>query len=129
MKTGKVRVTKFYVAHDCGQIINPDGLRNQIRATSSRRSAGPKEELKFDRAMVTSLDWVSYPILKFPDVPDVVIELIDRPAEKPWGAGEPTPRSCRRRFQRRVRCDRCPPGPNSNTLKTRDFSGGWSATP
>jgi nicotinate dehydrogenase subunit B len=40
--------------------------------------------------MVTSLDWASYPILTFPEVPEIVIELIDRPTEKPWGAGEPT---------------------------------------
>ena len=46
--------------------------------------------MRFDRSRVTSVDWTSYPILKFPDVPDVVIDLIDRPAEKPWGAGEPT---------------------------------------
>jgi CO/xanthine dehydrogenase Mo-binding subunit len=39
---------------------------------------------------VTSLDWASYPILTFPDVPEVVIDLIDRPTEKPWGAGEPS---------------------------------------
>jgi CO/xanthine dehydrogenase Mo-binding subunit len=91
LKTGKVMVTKFYVAHDCGQIINPDGLRNQIEGnvvqTVSRTLI---EELTFDRSRVTSVDWASYPILKFPDVPDVAIKLIDRPNEKPWGAGEPT---------------------------------------
>ena len=38
---------------------------------------------------MTSLDWESYPILKFPQVPEIVIDLIDRPTEKPWGAGEP----------------------------------------
>ncbi len=48
------------------------------------------EEVKFDRAQVTSLDWESYPILNFPQVPEIVIELIDRPKEKPWGAGEPS---------------------------------------
>jgi len=90
-KTGKVTVTKFYVAHDCGQIINPDGLKNQIEGnvvqTTSRTLL---EDLQFDRSRVTSVDWESYPILKFPDVPEVAIELIDRPTEKPWGAGEPT---------------------------------------
>jgi nicotinate dehydrogenase subunit B len=90
-KTGKVSVRKFYVAHDCGQIINPDGLRNQIEGnvvqTTSRTLL---EELQFDRSRVTSVDWGSYPIIKFPDVPDVAIDLIDRPSEKPWGAGEPT---------------------------------------
>jgi nicotinate dehydrogenase subunit B len=89
--TGRIRVTRFAVAHDCGQIINPDGLRNQIEGnviqTVSRTLI---ENLKFNRSTVTSLDWASYPILTFPDVPDVVIELIDRPREKPWGAGEPT---------------------------------------
>ena len=89
--TGKISVTKFTVVHDCGQIINPDGLRNQIEGnviqTASRTLI---EDLKFNRSTVTSLDWVSYRILTFPDVPEVVIELIDRPNEKPWGAGEPT---------------------------------------
>ena len=90
-KTGKVRCTRFTVAHDCGQIINPDGLRNQIEGnvvqTVSRTLI---EDLQFNRSTVTSLDWVSYPILRFPDVPEVVIDLIDRPKERPWGAGEPT---------------------------------------
>jgi len=89
--TGAVRVRRVCIAHDCGLIINPDGLRNQIEGnviqTVSRTLI---EDLKFDRSTVTSLDWASYPILSFPDVPDVVIELIDRPREKPWGAGEPT---------------------------------------
>jgi len=90
-KSGKVSVKKFYVAHDCGQIINPDGLKNQIEGnvvqTTSRTLL---EELQFDRSKVTSVDWKTYPILKFPDVPEVAIDLIDRPTEKPWGAGEPT---------------------------------------
>jgi CO/xanthine dehydrogenase Mo-binding subunit len=88
--TGVIRVAKFTVAHDCGQIINPDGLKNQIEGcviqTVSRTLV---EEVKFDRSQVTSLDWASYPILRFPQVPEIVIELIDRPTEKPWGAGEP----------------------------------------
>jgi len=49
-----------------------------------------KEEVHFNRSNVTSLDWASYPILRFPDVPDVVMNLIDRPSDLPWGAGEPT---------------------------------------
>ena len=81
---------KFYVAHDCGQIINPDGLRNQIEGNVIQTvSRTLFEEVKFDRSQVTSLDWESYPILTFPDVPEIVIDLIDRPNEKPWGAGEP----------------------------------------
>jgi len=48
-----------------------------------------KEEVQFDRSMVTSLDWASYPILTFPDIPEIQYDLIDRPGERPWGAGEP----------------------------------------
>ena len=89
--TGAIRVTRVYVAHDCGQIINPDGLRNQIEGNVIQTTSRVlMEEVAFDRGMVTSLDWASYPIITFPDVPDVVIDLIDRPTEKPWGAGEPS---------------------------------------
>ena len=90
-RTGQVKVDRFYVAHDCGQIINPDGLRNQIDGnviqTVSRTLV---EDLQWDRSTVTGLDWKSYPILRFPDVPQVAVDLIDRPTERPWGAGEPT---------------------------------------
>jgi len=89
--TGAVRVKRFFVAHDCGQIINPDGLRNQIEGNVMQTvSRTLVEQVTFDRGKVTSIDWVTYPILTFPDLPDVKIDLIDRPNEKPWGAGEPT---------------------------------------
>lgn len=90
-RTGQVKVDRFYVAHDCGQIINPDGLQNQIEGnvvqTVSRTLI---EDLQWDRGTITGVDWKSYPILKFPDVPAVYTDLIDRPTERPWGAGEPT---------------------------------------
>jgi nicotinate dehydrogenase subunit B len=89
--TGEIRNTRFYVVHDCGQIINPDGVKNQIEGNVIQTvSRTLKEELKFSRSAVTSLDWASYPILTFPEVPEIVMELIDRPTEKPWGAGEPS---------------------------------------
>jgi CO/xanthine dehydrogenase Mo-binding subunit len=88
--TGAIRVRKFFVAHDCGQIINPNGLKNQIDGNIIQTvSRTLKEEVKFDRSMVTSLDWKSYPILTFPEIPEIVYDLIDRPNEPPWGAGEP----------------------------------------
>jgi CO/xanthine dehydrogenase Mo-binding subunit len=90
-KTGKIAITRFHVVHDCGQIINPDGLRNQIEGNIIQTvSRTLEEKVTFDRSMVTSLDWVSYPILTFPDIPDVEIELMDRPNEAPWGGGEPS---------------------------------------
>lgn len=89
--TGHIRVTKFYIVHDCGQVINPNGVKSQIEGNVIQTvSRTLLEEVTFDRGMVTSLDWASYPILTFPEVPEIVIELIDRPTEKPWGAGEPT---------------------------------------
>jgi nicotinate dehydrogenase subunit B len=90
-KSGEIAVKRFFVAHDCGQIINPDGVRNQIEGNVVQTvSRVMKEELHFSQSRVTSLNWASYPILQFPEVPEVVIDLIDRPHELPWGAGEPT---------------------------------------
>jgi nicotinate dehydrogenase subunit B len=89
--TGRVRASRFFVVQDCGQVINPDGVRNQIEGnivqTTSRTLL---EEIRFDRSRVTSVDWKSYPILRFSDVPEVLVELIDRPTQPPWGAGEPS---------------------------------------
>jgi nicotinate dehydrogenase subunit B len=89
-KTGEIAVARFYIAHDCGQIINPNGLMNQIEGNVIQTvSRTLKEEIQFDRSGVTSLHWGTYPILTFAEVPEVLIELIDRPTEPPWGAGEP----------------------------------------
>jgi CO/xanthine dehydrogenase Mo-binding subunit len=90
-RTGQVKVTRCYVAHDCGQIINPDGLRNQVEGNVVQTVGRTLfEEIKFNRSAITSLDWETYRTVRFPEVPSVAIDLIDRPNEKPWGAGEPT---------------------------------------
>lgn len=90
-KTGHIRVKRFFVVQDCGQIINPDGVKNQLEGNMVQTlSRTLKEQVTFDRSQVTSLDWGSYPIITFPEVPDVIVDLIDRPNEKPWGAGEPS---------------------------------------
>lgn len=89
--SGMIRAKRVFVVQDCGQIINPDGVRNQIEGNVIQTvSRVLKEEVMFDRSRVTSTDWASYPILTFPEVPEIVMELIDRPREKPWGAGEPS---------------------------------------
>ncbi|MBP0444836.1 xanthine dehydrogenase family protein molybdopterin-binding subunit [Roseomonas sp. SSH11] len=89
--SGDIRVKRFFVVHDCGQVINPDGVRNQIEGNVLHTiSRTLKEELTWDRSMVTSLDWGSYPVITFPEVPEIVMELLDRPGERPWGAGEPS---------------------------------------
>jgi CO/xanthine dehydrogenase Mo-binding subunit len=87
--SGDIRVERVVCAHDCGQIINPDGVRAQVEGNILQTlSRVLLEEVKFDSARVTSTDWASYPILRFPAVPRVEIELIDRPREPPLGAGE-----------------------------------------
>lgn len=88
--SGAIRVTRFFCTHDCGQMINPDGVKAQVEGNIVHTlSRVLKEELTYDRRAVTSLDWASYPVITFPEVPPMTIELIDRPGERPWGAGEP----------------------------------------
>jgi CO/xanthine dehydrogenase Mo-binding subunit len=89
--SGEIRVKRFFVVQDCGQIINPDGVKNQIEGNIVQTVGRTlMEQVTFNRARVTSLDWGSYRIIAFPEVPEVVINLIDRPHEKPWGSGEPS---------------------------------------
>ena len=92
--TGAVRPLRFVVAHECGLIVNPDGLRrviegNIIHATS--RSL--HEEVTFDREAVTSVDWESYRILDVTEAPAAIdVVLIDRKDAQPLGAGEASTR-------------------------------------
>jgi nicotinate dehydrogenase subunit B len=87
--SGAIRVRRIACAHDCGLIINPDALRQQIEGCILQTlSRALHEEVAFDRSRVTSVDWKSYPILTFPEVPEIAIDLVDRPTEPPLGAGE-----------------------------------------
>lgn len=87
-----VTVSRVSVAHDCGLIVNPDGLRNQIEGNVIQAlSRALLEEVDFGPDGVRSLDWASYPILRFSQVPsEIAIELIDRPDKPSLGAGEQT---------------------------------------
>src|SRR5882757_5009111 len=87
--SGRIRVERVACAHDCGQIINPDGVRAQVEGSILQTlSRVLMEEVQFDRSRVTSVNWSTYPILRFSDVPVLDIELIDRPTQPPLGAGE-----------------------------------------
>jgi CO/xanthine dehydrogenase Mo-binding subunit len=89
--TGVVKVTRIVVAHDCGLIINPDGVKNQIEGNVIQSlSRALKEEIQFDEFHITSVDWQTYPILTFSDIPEVEIVLINRPDQSSVGAGEPS---------------------------------------
>jgi CO/xanthine dehydrogenase Mo-binding subunit len=87
--TGKVTVKRVTVAHDCGIIVNPDGLENQIEGNVIQStSRALMEEVNFDSAGVRNLNWNSYPIIRFRDVPEVDIVLIDQRTMPPLGGGE-----------------------------------------
>jgi len=87
--TGKVTPVRVACSHDCGLIVNPEALKNQIEGCILQTlSRALHEEVKFDRGRVTSLDWVSYPILTMPEAPSVEIALINHPEEPLYGAGE-----------------------------------------
>jgi CO/xanthine dehydrogenase Mo-binding subunit len=87
--SGRIKVERVACAFDCGQIINPDGARAQVEGSILQTlSRVLMEEVQFDQSRVTSVDWNSYPILRFSDVPQIEIALIDRPTEPPVGAGE-----------------------------------------
>lgn len=84
-----VQLTKMWGVIDAGEVINPDGLKNQTEGGMIQSASWMmKEAVQFDEAHVTSLDWHSYPILRFDEVPDVEVAVIDRPEERPLGAGE-----------------------------------------
>jgi nicotinate dehydrogenase subunit B len=89
-RSGKVWARKFTVAHDCGQIINPDGLRRVIENNVIQGvSRALWEEVKFDNKTVTSVDWRTYPILEIADAPQQIdVVLINHPEIAQSGAGE-----------------------------------------
>jgi CO/xanthine dehydrogenase Mo-binding subunit len=88
-KSGKVRVPRVYAAVDSGQIINPDGLSNQIEGGIVQSTSWTlKEEVRFDRGTVTQRDFSTYPILTMEEAPKVKVQLINRPSERSLGSGE-----------------------------------------
>jgi CO/xanthine dehydrogenase Mo-binding subunit len=89
--TGDVTVKKITLGHDCGLIVNPDGLKNQIEGNVLQAvSRALLEEVKFDSTGQKNLDWNSYPVIRFEQVPEVEIVLTNRPEMQPLGGGEPS---------------------------------------
>ena len=87
--SGRIQVRRVACAHDCGLVINPDALRAQIEGNILQTlSRTLFEEVKFDRSRVTSTSWATYPILAFPDVPEIRIDLVLRQNLPPLGGGE-----------------------------------------
>jgi CO/xanthine dehydrogenase Mo-binding subunit len=88
--SGRIQVTRVVCGQDCGLMINPDCVQAQLEGNILQTlSRTLHEEVTFDRDRVTSLDWARYPILTFPEVPAIEVELIQRLDEPPLGVGEP----------------------------------------
>jgi len=89
-ETGRVRIERVVAAVDTGQVVNPDGVRNQIEgAILQSLSWTLYENVSFDDTRITSVDWSKYPILRFDAVPDSVeVHIVDRAGEPFLGCGE-----------------------------------------
>ena len=90
-----LRVTPRYVQvhprDNVAIIVNPDGVKNQIEGNVLQAvSRALLEEVKFDSTGQKNLDWDSYPVIRFGQIPEVEIVLIDRPEMQPLGGGEPS---------------------------------------
>ncbi len=88
--SGVIEIPRLVCAHDCGVIVNPETIRHVIdRQLVWGTSRMMHEEVQFDQNMVTSVDWLTYPVVKMDGVPkSIEIVLIDRPQEPPSGAAE-----------------------------------------
>ena len=88
-QNGRIRVLRAVASADCGHMVNPDGVSNQIEGGLIQSLSWTlKEEVQMDKTRVLSKDWNSYPILTFSEVPPVDIVLIDRPGQPFLGTGE-----------------------------------------
>ena len=84
----RVRVERLCVVADVGTVVSPDGARNQLAGGATQATSWTTiERVRFDRRRVTSDDWESYPVLRFPDAPEVDVHLVDS-REPSTGAGE-----------------------------------------
>jgi CO/xanthine dehydrogenase Mo-binding subunit len=85
----ELRVRRLTIAVDVGQVINPDGVRNQIEGGAVQSASWTLvERVRFDRRRVTSDTWETYPILRFTETPCIDVVLVDGGGEKSVGAGE-----------------------------------------
>jgi CO/xanthine dehydrogenase Mo-binding subunit len=89
-ETGRPRLVRAVAAVDSGQVVNPDGLINQIEgAILQSMSWTLYERVTFDDTRITSIDWQTYPILRFNSVPDSIeVHVINRPGKPFLGSGE-----------------------------------------
>jgi nicotinate dehydrogenase subunit B len=89
-ETGRPRLVRAVAAVDAGQVVNPDGLINQIEGGIVQSMSWTLyEAVTFDDTRITSIDWQTYPILRFNAVPDRIdVHIINRPGKPFLGSGE-----------------------------------------
>ncbi|SER41631.1 CO or xanthine dehydrogenase, Mo-binding subunit [Faunimonas pinastri] len=89
-ETGAVRPVRFVAATDSGQVVNPNGIRNQVEGAIVQSSSWTLfEQVTYDNTRISSRTWSTYPILRFPALPDTVeVHIIDRPGLPFLGTGE-----------------------------------------
>ncbi len=89
VRTGVVAVTRITVGQDTGMMVNPEGVRHQIHGNVIQSvSRVLKEKVAFSDTAVESLEWGGYPILTFPELPEIDVLMLERQNEEPRGAGE-----------------------------------------
>jgi CO/xanthine dehydrogenase Mo-binding subunit len=88
--TGRARLVRAVAAVDSGQVVNPDGIANQIEGAILQSASWTLyESVTFDDRRITSLDWATYPVLRFSAVPDAMeVHIINRPGMPFLGSGE-----------------------------------------
>jgi len=89
-ETGRARLVRAVAAVDSGQVVNPDGLINQIEGAIIQSTSWTLyESVTFDATRITSIDWQTYPILRFDAVPESIeVHIINRPGKPFLGSGE-----------------------------------------
>jgi CO/xanthine dehydrogenase Mo-binding subunit len=89
-ETGRARLVRAVAAVDSGEVVNPDGLTNQIEGAIVQSTSWTLyEQVTFDESRITSIDWQTYPILRFDAVPEKIdVHIINRPGQPFLGSGE-----------------------------------------
>ena len=89
--SGQIKLERVVIAADAGQVVNPDGLSNQLEGGFVQAASWTLlEEVQFDRHGITSRDWETYPILRFTQMPTLETVILNRPELPFLGSGEAT---------------------------------------
>lgn len=87
--SGEIRVPQIFAAVDAGLVVNPNGLRNQVEGSIVQSTSWTlKEAVHYGELATQSVDWASYPILRFTEVPDVSVQILDAGIHPSLGVGE-----------------------------------------